>query len=219
VVVTAGPTLEDIDPVRFLGNRSSGRMGFAIAAEAARRGATVTLIAGPTALTAPAVSELVRVRTARDMHAAVVTAAAGADVVIMAAAVADYPLRSGPASSKLEHQDRLTLELERTPDILADLGARRGDGARPVLIGFAAQTGDPVAAAQAKLAHKRVDLVVANDVTKPGAGFDVETNEVTLVTAGGAEPLPRMAKTAVAAVILDRAEQWLQARPTLAASR
>jgi len=219
VVVTAGPTLEDIDPVRFLGNRSSGRMGFAIAAEAARRGAAVTLIAGPTALTAPAVSEVVRVRTAREMHAAVLAAAAGADLVIMAAAVADYTLRSGPAASKLEHHDHLTLELERTPDILADLGARRGDSARPVLIGFAAQTGDPVAAARAKLAHKRVDLVVANDVTKPGAGFDVETNEVTLVTAAGVEPLPRMAKTAVAAVILDRAEPWLQARPTLAASR
>ncbi len=219
VVVTAGPTLEDIDPVRFLGNRSSGRMGFAIAAEAARRGATVTLIAGPTTVPAPAVSEVVRVRNARDMHAAVIAAAANADIVIMAAAVADYTLRSGPATSKLEHQDHLTLELERTPDILAELGKRRGESAKPVLIGFAAQTGDPVAAAQAKLAQKRVDLVVANDVTKPGSGFDVDTNEVTFVTAGGAEPLPRMAKTAVAAAILDRAEQRLQARPTLAASR
>jgi len=219
VVVTAGPTLEDIDPVRFLGNRSSGRMGFALAAEAARRGATVTLIAGPTTVPQPDVAERISVRTATDMHRAVLTAADGADVVIMAAAVADYMLKAGAAAEKLDHRDHLTLELERTPDILADLGARRGGRTNPVLIGFAAQTGDPVAAATRKLVEKRVDLIVANDVTAPGAGFDVDTNVVTLVSADGAEPLPLMSKVAVAAVVIDRVERLLQPRARLAASR
>jgi len=219
VVVTAGPTLEDIDPVRFLGNRSSGRMGFALAAEAARRGATVTLIAGPTTVPQPDVAERISVRTATDMHRAVLTAADGADVVIMAAAVADYMLKAGAAAEKLDHRDYLTLELERTPDILADLGARRGGRTNPVLIGFAAQTGDPVAAATRKLVEKRVDLIVANDVTAPGAGFDVDTNVVTLVSADGAEPLPLMSKVAVAAVVIDRVERLLQPRARLAASR
>jgi phosphopantothenoylcysteine decarboxylase/phosphopantothenate--cysteine ligase len=219
VVVTAGPTLEDIDPVRFLGNRSSGRMGFALAAEAARRGATVTLIAGPTTVPQPDVAERISVRTATDMHRAVLAAADGADVVIMAAAVADYMLKAGAAAEKLDHRDHLTLELERTPDILADLGARRGGRTNPVLIGFAAQTGDPVAAATRKLVEKRVDLIVANDVTAPGAGFDVDTNVVTLVSADGAEPLPLMSKVAVAAVVIDRVERLLQPRARLAASR
>jgi phosphopantothenoylcysteine decarboxylase/phosphopantothenate--cysteine ligase len=219
VVVTAGPTLEDIDPVRFLGNRSSGRMGFALAAEAARRGATVTLIAGPTTMAPPDVAERIQVRTAREMHQAVLAAAERADVVIMAAAVADYTLKAGAAPSKLEHQDRLTLELERTPDILADLGARRGGRTSPVLVGFAAQTGDPVPAARRKLDAKHVDLIVANDVTAPGAGFDVDTNVVTLVSADGAEPLALMSKAAVAAIVVDRVERLLQPQPRLAASR
>ncbi|HEX5070496.1 MAG TPA: bifunctional phosphopantothenoylcysteine decarboxylase/phosphopantothenate--cysteine ligase CoaBC [Vicinamibacterales bacterium] len=219
VVVTAGPTLEDIDPVRFLANRSSGRMGFALAAEASRRGASVTLISGPTSVTPPAVSERIQVRTAREMHQAVLAAAERADVVIMAAAVADYTLKAGAAPEKLDHRDRLTLELERTPDILADLGARRGPRTSPVLIGFAAQTGDPVPAAMRKLADKHVDLIVANDVTQAGAGFDVGTNIVTLVSAAGSEPQPLMAKTAVAAIVLDRAERLLQPHPRLAASR
>ena len=219
VVVTAGPTLEDIDPVRFVGNRSSGRMGFALAAEAARRGATVTLISGPTSVAPPRVAELIQVRTAREMHNAVLAASERTDVVIMAAAVADYALKTGAATSKLEHRDHLTLELERTPDILADLGARRGSRTSPVLVGFAAQTGDPVVAATRKLADKRADLIVANDVTMAGAGFDVDTNVVTLVSAGGAEPQPLMSKAAVAAVVFDRVERLLQPQPRLAASR
>jgi phosphopantothenoylcysteine decarboxylase/phosphopantothenate--cysteine ligase len=219
VVVTAGPTLEDIDPVRFLANRSSGRMGFALAAEAARRGATVTLISGPTSVPPPHVSEQIQVRTAQEMHRAVLAASEGADVVVMAAAVADYTLATGAAPAKLEHRDHLTLELERTPDILADLGARRGNRTSPVLVGFAAQTGDPVAAATRKLADKRVDLIVANDVTTPGAGFDVDTNIVTLVSASGAEPLALMSKGAVAAIVIDRVERLLQPQPRLAASR
>jgi phosphopantothenoylcysteine decarboxylase/phosphopantothenate--cysteine ligase len=204
VVVSAGPTYEDLDPVRFIGNRSSGRMGFALAAEAAARGAFVTLVAGPTSLQPPAVGELVRVRSARDMHAAVLTAASGADAVIMAAAVADFAPRE-PAAGKIEKGSAgLTLDLVPAPDILRDLGTRRDAGGRPVLVGFAAQTGDPVAAASRKLAEKRVDLIVANDVTRPGAGFDTETNLVVLVSPSGTEPLPMMSKADVAAAVLDR---------------
>jgi phosphopantothenoylcysteine decarboxylase/phosphopantothenate--cysteine ligase len=212
VVVTAGPTLEDLDPVRFVGNRSSGRMGFALADAARRRGAEVVLIAGPTTIAPPAGPEVVRVRSAREMHAAVMAHTATADVVLMAAAVADYAPASGAAGRKIEKhegRDGLTIRLEPTPDILAELGARRGDARRPLLVGFAAQTGDPVAAARRKLQTKRVDLIVANDVTAPGAGFDVETNHVTLVSADGVESLPLMTKTDVAAIVLDRVEQML----------
>jgi phosphopantothenoylcysteine decarboxylase/phosphopantothenate--cysteine ligase len=134
----------------------------------------------------------------------------------MAAAVADYMPEAGSADQKLEKSDGLTLRLTRTPDILAELGARRGDTARPVLIGFAAQTGDPIEAARRKLASKRVDLVVANDVSAPGSGFDVDTNEVALVSEAGVTRLPLQTKTAVAAAILDRAEALLaHPAPTL----
>lgn len=204
VVVTAGPTVEDIDPVRFIGNRSSGRMGYAIAAEAVKRGAVVTLVSGPTSLTAPAGVTVEMVRSASDMHAAVMRASADADVVIMAAAVADYRPADGALSGKrTKSEDDWELRLVRTRDILADLGASR-TGARPVLVGFAAETGDPVPAARRKLSSKRVDLIVANDVAKAGSGFDVETNEVTLVDADRAEALPLQSKDAVAAAILDR---------------
>ena len=214
VLVTAGPTYEDLDPVRYLGNRSSGRMGFALAAEAARRGAEVVLVAGPTGVTPPAVATLVRVRSAAEMHAAVMAHAPAADCVIMAAAVADYTVEGGPAAGKRQKTGQpLALSLVPTADILADLGRRRGDAAHPVLVGFAAETGDPVARAREKLAAKRVDLVVANDVSKPGAGFDVDTNEVTLVSASGAEPVVPGPKSAIASAILDRVEALLAARP------
>jgi phosphopantothenoylcysteine decarboxylase/phosphopantothenate--cysteine ligase len=212
IIVTAGPTFEDLDPVRFIGNRSSGRMGYALAAEASRRGATVTLISGPTHLSAPAGARLERVRSAADMHAAVMRASADADAVIMAAAVADYAPADGALAAKRAKGDGAwTLPLARTRDILADLGAaraKRADG-RPVLVGFAAQTGDPIPAATAKLAAKAVDLIVANDVSKPGSGFDVGTNEVTLVDGAGAEALPLMTKDAVAGAILDRVTRLL----------
>jgi len=209
VVVTAGPTYEDIDPVRFIGNRSSGRMGYAIAAEASRRGALVTLISGPAELPPPAGVRLERVRGAAGMHEAVTRAAPDADAVIMAAAVADYsPADGALASKKSKDAGAWTLQLAPTRDILGDLGARR-KGGRPVLVGFAAQTGDPVPAAQQKLASKQADLIVANDVSKSGSGFDVETNEVTLVDAAGAEALPLMTKDAVASVILDRVARLL----------
>jgi len=210
VLVTAGPTYEDIDPVRYVGNRSSGRMGFALAAEARRRGAHVTLIAGPAKAPVPAVDALVRVRSAAEMHAAVMQASADVDAVIMAAAVADYtPV--DPAASKVAKTDGpLTLTLTRTRDILADLGARRGAASRPVLVGFAAETDDVVRKARDKRSRKQIDLVVANDVSQPDRGFDVENNAVTIVGPDGAETLPLQHKDRVAAAIIDRVEPLLK---------
>jgi phosphopantothenoylcysteine decarboxylase / phosphopantothenate---cysteine ligase len=213
MLVTAGPTVEDIDPVRFLGNRSSGRMGFALAREAHDRGATVVLIAGPTAVEPPAGVETIRVRSARDMHAAVLSRSADVDAVIMAAAVADYEPAGGAATRKIEKGGPMALELTRTPDILAELGSRRGQSGQPILVGFAAETGDPAAGAQRKLAEKRIDLIVANDVSAPGSGFDVETNQVSLVSGEGTEVLPLLPKAAVAAAVLDRIERLLAGRP------
>jgi phosphopantothenoylcysteine decarboxylase/phosphopantothenate--cysteine ligase len=213
VVVTAGPTYEDLDPVRYIGNRSSGRMGYALAAEAARRGASVALVSGPTSLEVPAgIGDVVRVRSARDMHDAVLSRAAGADVVVMAAAVADYtPERQAP-QKMTKQDDGLTLVLKKTPDILADLGQQRlrgGEG--PLLVGFAAETEQLLERARAKLERKHVDLIVANDVSRPDAGFDVETNAVTLVGRDGVETLPLQSKSAVAAEIFDRVERMLAA--------
>src|SRR5690606_14210163 len=168
----AGPTCEDIDPVRFIGNRSSGRMGYAIAAEASRRGGRVTLVTGPTKIEPPAVDAIVRVRSAAEMHKEVMARAEDADVVIVAAAVADYTVASPETQKIAKSEGPLTLTLTRTRDILADLGttARRQAG-RLVLVGFAAETQDVVARARAKLDSKRLDLIVANDVSAPGAGF------------------------------------------------
>ena len=210
VLVTAGPTYEDVDPVRYVGNRSSGRMGFAIAAEAARRGAEVTLVAGPTAIEAPPVREVVRVRRAAEMHQAVLSRADTIDVVIMAAAVADYaPAESLPQKMSKDGES-LTLVLRRTPDILGDLGRRRGAArGRPLLVGFAAETEDVVARAIVKREKKQVDLIVANDVSRAGAGFDVDQNEVTLVGSEGAEHLPLQSKARVAVAVLDRVEKLL----------
>jgi phosphopantothenoylcysteine decarboxylase/phosphopantothenate--cysteine ligase len=213
VVVTAGPTYEDIDEVRFIGNRSSGRMGYAVAQEAARRGARVVLISGPTKLDPPPSTEVVRVRSALQMRDAVDRVVGDADVVVMAAAVADYTPADGAVHGKIEKgQDTSGLELSlvRTPDILAELGRRRA-GARPVLIGFAAQSGDPIARGRDKLRRKAVDMIVANDISRPDAGFDVETNAATLITAAGDEVFPLGQKTELASVILDRAEGLLQA--------
>ena len=210
ILISAGPTFEDIDPVRFVGNRSSGRMGYAIASEALRRGATVTLVTGPTHLTAPHGAEVVKVRSAADMHAAVMARAPERDVVIMSAAVADYtPV--APAAQKVKKSDGpLTITLQRTRDILGELGQLPSRRQKlPVLVGFAAETRDVVAYAQDKLTQKGVDLIVANDVSRTDAGFDVDTNAVTLVSADGVEDVPLQAKSAVAAAILDRVEQLL----------
>ena len=221
ILVTAGPTYEDIDAVRYVGNRSSGRMGFAIADEARRRGAHVTLGAGPTPLAAPPVDEVVRVRSAAQMHEAVMRSAAWADVVVMAAAVADYA-PAQPAAGKIAKADApLTLRLERTKDILADLAGMRAalGGSAPVLIGFAAETADVVERARAKRAQKNLDMIVANDVSSADRGFDAATNEVTLITASNEEVVPLQSKDRVAARILDRIETLLSARPAAPARR
>jgi phosphopantothenoylcysteine decarboxylase/phosphopantothenate--cysteine ligase len=221
VLVTAGPTYEDIDAVRYVGNRSSGRMGFALAADARRRGAHVTLVAGPTRLDPPAMDEVVRVRSAAEMHEAVMRAAAGADVVIMAAAVADYTPAQRVDGKIAKADAPLTLTLERTKDILADLGAMRDafGGTAPVLVGFAAETADVVERARAKRTRKKLDLIVANDVAAADRGFDAATNEVTIITADGEEVVPLQSKERVAARILDRVETILSARPAAHARR
>jgi phosphopantothenoylcysteine decarboxylase/phosphopantothenate--cysteine ligase len=213
ILVTAGPTYEDVDPVRYIGNRSSGRMGFAIAAEAGRRGAEVTLVAGPTSVEPPKVHEIIRVRSAAEMHAAVTSRAERMHVVVMAAAVADYAPERRVSQKVAKRDESLTLVLKKTPDILGDLGHRRmttGDG--PLLVGFAAETEDLVARASAKRERKHADLIVANDVSRPDSGFDVDANAVTIIGPDGAESVPVQSKSRVAAVILDRVERLVASR-------
>ncbi|MSO56912.1 MAG: bifunctional phosphopantothenoylcysteine decarboxylase/phosphopantothenate--cysteine ligase CoaBC [Acidobacteria bacterium] len=218
VIVTAGPTREALDPVRFVGNRSSGRMGYAMAVAARNRGARVVLVSGPTELPAPADIETIRVTTAAEMREATISRAAQADVVIMAAAVADYT-PAGTSNQKIhKNEDTLTLTLVRTPDILGELGRLRAGSDRPLLVGFAAETTDVVDSARRKRREKGVDLVVANDVSRADAGFEVDTNEVTVVSASGEETLPLQSKAAIAAQIIDRIETLLRSR-TLTASR
>jgi phosphopantothenoylcysteine decarboxylase/phosphopantothenate--cysteine ligase len=210
VVVSAGPTFEDIDPVRYIGNRSSGRMGYAIAAEASRRGAHVVLVSGPTKLDPPPGVEIERVRSAVEMSRAMAKRAKGADAVIMAAAVADYTPEAGAADRKIAKGDGpMTLSLVRTPDILAELGRARAAGSRPVLVGFAAETGDPRPRARQKLAAKQVDLIVANDVSRADAGFDTDTNAAVLISADGEAEEPLQTKAELAGKILDRVEHML----------
>jgi phosphopantothenoylcysteine decarboxylase/phosphopantothenate--cysteine ligase len=211
VLVTAGPTREALDPVRYLSNRSSGRMGLAVAAAALRRGAEVTLVCGPIALAPPAGARVVPVVSAAEMRDAVRGNLESADVLVMAAAVADYRA-AAPAPEKIKKsgRERLVLELEPTPDILAELGAAGGGR---LLVGFAAETGDPAAAAQRKLREKHLDLVVANDVTLPGAGFDAETNQVEIFARDGrCIPVPLAPKTVVADRILDEVAALLARR-------
>ncbi len=201
VLVTAGPTCEDLDPVRFLTNRSSGKMGYALADAALRRGARVILVSGPTALTPPAGAECVPVRSTEEMHRAVLARAAGCTVVIMAAAVADYRPVAPHARKIKRGAGRVTLELEPTPDILADLAREKGER---ILVGFAAETDHVAEHAREKLASKRADLIVANDVTQQGAGFDQDTNVVSLFARDARElSLPRMGKFEVANRVLD----------------
>ena len=206
VVVTAGPTYEPVDPVRFVGNRSSGRQGFAVARAALDRGARVILIAGPTSLATPAGAERIDVGTAAEMREAVLRSSAKADALVMAAAVADFtPGKSSVGKLKRGAAGSLTLELAPTADILAEVGARRRKTKRPtVLVGFAAETGDPIPEAHRKLDGKGLDLVVANDVTAPGAGFEVATNRVVLVERSTAVSFPLMTKDEVAGLLLDR---------------
>lgn len=203
VLITAGPTCEDLDPVRYLTNRSSGKMGYAVAEAAERRGARVILVSGPTALDAPAGVERISVRTTEEMHRTVLERAGESTVIVKAAAVEDYR-PTAPASKKIKRgTGRLTLELEPTPDILADLA--RSKGSR-VLVGFAAETDRVRENAREKLSRKGLDLVVANDVTAEGAGFAGDTNIVTILTRDGRQiDLPKMSKFDVANRVLDEA--------------
>lgn len=211
IVVTAGPTRETVDPVRFISNHSSGRMGVAIAAAAWRRGAEVTLIHGPMAVSAPPGVGVVPVESTQQMCGAVAEALASADALVMAAAPADFRPRS-PAGGKIRKSEHpAPLELEPTPDILLTTRPNRRDGT--VVVGFALETGDPRASAREKMGRKGLDLIVANDATEPGAGFGVETNRVTILHADGREePLPLQAKRDLADELLDRVAALMESR-------
>ncbi|MDD5544590.1 MAG: bifunctional phosphopantothenoylcysteine decarboxylase/phosphopantothenate--cysteine ligase CoaBC [Acidobacteriia bacterium] len=208
VLVTAGPTVEDIDPVRFISNRSSGKMGYALAEEAVRRGAEVTLISGPTTLQPPQGARWVSVRSAAEMSAAVHKHLPEAGVVVKAAAVADVR-PSKRASSKIKKsQLPASLDLELTEDILASLGKKKG---KTLLVGFAAESGIHLQAARQKLLSKNLDLLVVNDISEKGAGFDVDTNHVQVIRADGAiRDIPPMSKAQVAEKIFDEIVEMIQ---------
>jgi phosphopantothenoylcysteine decarboxylase/phosphopantothenate--cysteine ligase len=202
ILVTAGPTREEIDPVRYVSNYSSGKMGFAIAAAAQQRGAQVTLIAGPTNLTVPVGVRCMPVFSADEMRTAVFTHLDNVNVVIKAAAVADYRPVARSVQKMKKTADKLTLKLEKNPDILAELGQQKGE---LVLVGFAAETERLLVHAAEKLQKKNLDLIVANDITRDGAGFDGDTNIVKFLSADGqVEELEQMSKKEVARQLLDR---------------
>jgi phosphopantothenoylcysteine decarboxylase/phosphopantothenate--cysteine ligase len=202
ILVTAGPTHEPIDPVRFLGNRSSGKMGIAIAAEAAGRGADVTLVLGPGTVRPPRGVEVVRIETAEELRDAVLARFADVDAVVMAAAVADFRPKAVADAKLKKDQGIPELMLEPTPDVLAELGERKRS---QVLVGFAAETGDVEAAGRHKLQRKKLDLVVANQVGRDGTGFGSETNEAAILSSReGGVPLRRWTKSELATAICDR---------------
>ncbi len=202
LLVTAGPTEEPIDPVRFLSNRSSGKMGFALARAARMRGAQVLLVSGPSALPAPSGIKFIQVRTAVEMREAVLEHLAQASVLVMAAAVSDYRPRGTSPEKIKKSEAELTLPLELNPDILFEAGRRKG---KRLLIGFAAETENLLANARKKLAEKNLDLIVANDVSLPGAGFAVDTNVAKLIDRSGkVEEFPLMSKEDLADRLLDR---------------
>jgi phosphopantothenoylcysteine decarboxylase/phosphopantothenate--cysteine ligase len=210
VVVTAGPTQEPIDPVRFIGNHSSGRMGYAIARELGSRGAEVVLVSGPVQLPEPPGVRVVRVRTAEEMRDAVLAEADGADAVVKAAAVADWRPAEVAGEKLKKDAGAPRFELVPTPDILAELGRHKGNR---VLVGFAAETGDLEAAGRRKLQSKGLDLVVVNQVGRPGTGFGSETNDAMILSAAGDdEPLRSWTKPELAAAIADRLAKLFAAR-------
>jgi phosphopantothenoylcysteine decarboxylase / phosphopantothenate---cysteine ligase len=210
VLVTAGPTREAIDPVRVLTNRSTGRMGYALARAAWERGAEVTLVSGPSQLPLPAGVTVVRIKTTAELRAAVAQALPEADVLLMAAAPADYrPVQEAPTKTP-RRGGALAVSVEPTEDVLLGTIACRKPGA--VIVGFALETGQAAAKAREKLRRKHLDLVVANDATEPGAGPGVETNRVTFVTEQGEDALPLQSKDAVAEAILDRVAELVAAR-------
>ena len=204
VLVTAGPTQEKLDPVRYLTNRSSGKMGYAIASAAARRGAKVTLVSGPTNLPIPKAVERISIQSTQDLYDVMMDHCGQADVIIQAAAPADYtPAAVADQKIKKQGDGDLILTLKQTPDVAKAVGEKKRPG--QLLIGFAAETQDVLENAQGKLQKKNLDMIVANDVTAPGAGFDVDTNIVTFITAEGMETMPCMKKTQVADELLTRA--------------
>ncbi|MBX5494217.1 MAG: bifunctional phosphopantothenoylcysteine decarboxylase/phosphopantothenate--cysteine ligase CoaBC [Bryobacteraceae bacterium] len=214
LLITAGPTQEPLDPVRFISNRSSGKMGYALAEAAAARGARVILVSGPVHLTAPNGVEIIKVRTANEMRAAVVEKLPEATVIVKAAAVADYHLADVPQQKRKKTAARLTLDLEPTPDILAEVGQRKGDR---LLVGFAAETENLLEEARRKLVSKNCDMVVANMVGKEGTGFESDENEVILaLRTGEAISVPKASKRRIADRILDEA---LKLRLALHATR
>lgn len=204
VMVTAGPSREALDPVRYISNRSSGKMGYAIAQAAQKRGAEVTLLSGPVAIEAPQGVKLVPFTTTQELLDRASELAREQDLLIQAAAPADYRAKEvAPQKIKKQGGEPLTFTLVENPDVAATLGKAKRSG--QVFVGFAAETNDVLAHARDKLARKNLDMIVANDVTRPGAGFDVDTNIVTLITKDGQEALPMMSKAEVAQRILDRA--------------
>jgi phosphopantothenoylcysteine decarboxylase/phosphopantothenate--cysteine ligase len=211
VLITAGPTREKIDPVRYLGNRSSGRMGYALAEAALRRGAHVILVSGPTSIKPPAVHELVAVESTAEMRRELLARKEQATIVIKAAAVADFTIKT-PAEQKLKRKGAMTLELEPTDDILAEMGRSRKDS--QLLVGFAAETENILENARKKLKEKNCDVIVVNDVSHPGIGFDSERNAVTIVTQDGVEEVPEMSKWEVAHRVLDAVTKIRQTRKT-----
>lgn len=204
VMVTAGPSREALDPVRYISNRSSGKMGYAIARAAQKRGAEVTLLSGPVAIEAPLGVKLVPFTTTQELLDRASELARAQDLLIQAAAPADYRAKEvAPQKIKKQGGEPMTFTLVENPDVAATLGKAKRSG--QVFVGFAAETNDVLAHAKDKLARKNLDMIVANDVTRPGAGFDVDTNIVTLITKDGQEALPMMSKAEVAQRILDRA--------------
>jgi phosphopantothenoylcysteine decarboxylase/phosphopantothenate--cysteine ligase len=210
VLVTAGPTREPIDPVRYISNRSSGKMGYALAEVAARRGAKVILVSGPTALDAPLGVEVVAVETAAQMRDAVMAHKDKATVIIKAAAVADYTPKS-PAKQKMKQHDAFALDLEPTEDIALSLAKRRDD---QLVIGFAAETNDVLEHARQKLLNKKLDAIVANDVSQHGIGFDVDQNAVTIITSTDVLDVPPASKREIAGRILDVLKKLREQKPS-----
>lgn len=207
ILVTAGPTREAVDPVRYITNHSTGKMGYSIAEAAARRGAQVTLVSGPVNLAAPLGVKVVPVVSARDMFEAVTSRSAGQDIIIKSAAVADYrPSHVGTEKTKKTDGD-MSIALERTDDILAWLGAHRREG--QFLCGFSMETQNMLENSQAKLVRKNIDMIVANNLKVAGAGFGTDTNVVTIITRDGAEELDIMSKSEVAHQLLDRIKERL----------
>jgi phosphopantothenoylcysteine decarboxylase/phosphopantothenate--cysteine ligase len=208
VLITAGPTREKLDPVRYLTNRSSGRMGYAMAEAALRRGARVLLVSGPTALTPPGAAEVTPVESAEQMREAVLNLLPQATIVIKTAAVSDYRAKSA-APQKMKRKGSITLELESTTDILKEISLRKQ---AQIVVGFAAETENVLENARQKLAAKHLDAVVVNDVSREGIGFDSERNEVTIITHDEVVEVPKTSKAEVAQRVLDQVVRLRQRR-------